>query len=299
MNRNFGILTLLVAILMATTIGCERMAEQMMPPMSGGDEESANQLTLDETYENIRNGALLIMAYDPASKSFKGTVENTTDAILPQVRVEIHLFDSKTGNSTAELGPTPPKDLAPGEIQNIVLPEEGPPFDRWTAHPEVGPSSGGSGGEGGNETGGEHGAGGDEEPPMSGGDEESANQLTLDEFYIYDNVQNVHVDLLYDASRNTFWGSVENISDAVVQQVRVEIHLFDSKTGNSTAELGPTPPKDLAPGERLDIVLMAEGPAFDRWTAHVEFGPSSGGSGGEGGNEAGGEHGAGGEGGGN
>ena len=170
MKRNFGILILLAIMVIATTIGCERMAEQMTPPMSGGDEEppmsggdeeSANQLTLDETYDNVRNGAHLIMQYDAATNSFEGTVTNTTDAVLQQVRVEIHLFDSITGNSTAELGPTTPKDLDPSETQDIMLMAEGPAFDRWTAHPEVGPSSGGSGGEGGNEAGGEHGAGGE------------------------------------------------------------------------------------------------------------------------------------------
>ena len=89
------------------------------------------------------------MAYDPASNAFKGTVENTTNAILQLVRVEIHLFDSKAGITTAELGPTTPKDLAPGETHHIVLMVEGPPFDMWTAHPEVGPMSAGGGGEGG------------------------------------------------------------------------------------------------------------------------------------------------------
>ena len=169
MKRNFGILTLLAVILMMATLGCERANQQMIPVVPGesdemmpmgpaDDEESTVQLTLNDTYDNIRNGAHLIMAYDPASKSFVGTVTNTTNAILSQVRVEIHLFDSKAGVTTAELGPTTPKDLAPGETQDIVLMEEGPPFDMWTAHPEVGPMSGG-GGEGGGEHGGAGGEG--------------------------------------------------------------------------------------------------------------------------------------------
>lgn len=58
-----------------------------------------------------------------------------------------------------ELGSTPSIDLASGETRPIVLRAMGPPFDRWTAHPEVGPSTG-SGGEGGAEAGGEHGQGG-------------------------------------------------------------------------------------------------------------------------------------------
>ena len=104
------------------------------------------------------------MAYDKATNTFKGTVENTTNAILQQVRVEIHLFNSQGPNPTdPELGPTPPVDLAPGEkipIELIALDE---PFDMWVAHPEVGPSSSGGDGEGGGEhaggEGGEHAGG--------------------------------------------------------------------------------------------------------------------------------------------
>ena len=171
MKRNFETLTLLVAILMAATIGCERMQQQMIltgsdasdgmiPPMQGSDEESAVQLALTETYDHTRNGARLIMVYDAATNTFKGTVENTTNAVLQQVRVEIHLFDSTAGVTTAELGPTTPKDLVPGEIQDIVLDAVDDPFDMWTAHPEVGPSSSG-GGEGGGEHAGGAEAGGD------------------------------------------------------------------------------------------------------------------------------------------
>ena len=178
MKRNFGTLTLLAVILMAMTIGCDRANRQVVPiaptdemiPMEpADDEESTVQLALTDVYDNIRNGAHLIMAYDPASNAFVGTVENTTNAILQLVRVEIHLFDSKAGVTTAELGPTTPKDLAPGETQNIVLMAEGPPFDMWTAHPEVGPMSAGGGGEGGAEGGGEHGTAGGGEGAEGGG----------------------------------------------------------------------------------------------------------------------------------
>ena len=178
MKRNFGTLTLLVVILMAAAIGCERTtppmipiesdaSEGMMPPMTGSDEESANQLTLAETYDHTRNGARLIMAYDAATNTFTGTVENTTNAILQQVRVEIHLFNSQGPNPTdPELGPTTPKDLAPGEIMPIELMAVNEPFDMWVAHPEVGPMSSGGGGEGG----GEHGGGGTEAGGEGGGE---------------------------------------------------------------------------------------------------------------------------------
>ena len=162
MKHSLGILAIIAFALIVSITGCSESDTTDTMNTGTSDEESANQLTLDETYDNTRKGARLIMKYYPDEKSFKGTVENTTDAVLEQVRVEIHLYDSKTGNSTAELGPTTPKDLAPGEKMDIVLPEEGPAFDRWTAHPEVGPSSSGGGGEGSGEHGGQGGEGGNE-----------------------------------------------------------------------------------------------------------------------------------------
>ena len=108
-------------------------------------EESSTELTLNETYDNVRNGARLILAYDAQSNSFKGTVENTTDETLQQVRVEVHL-----SNGT-ELGPTTSVDLQPGAKSDIELTATSMNFDGWTAHPEV------EGGENGNnEAGGEH-----------------------------------------------------------------------------------------------------------------------------------------------
>ena len=82
----------------------------------------------------VRNGARLILTYDAQSNSFKGTVENTTDETLKQVRVEVHLSNGK------ELGPTTPADLAPGEKREVQLTATSTDFDRWTAHPEVGES---------------------------------------------------------------------------------------------------------------------------------------------------------------
>lgn len=154
MKHYLGIFTIITFALTVSLTGCSE--SDTVNPMTS-DEESAVQLTLDQTYDNVRNGAHLILNYYPDEKAFKGTVENDTNAVLQQVRVEIHLYDSATGSSTAELGPTPPKDLAPGESLDVVLPEEGPAFDRWTAHPEVGPSSSSGGGEGGGEHGGEGG----------------------------------------------------------------------------------------------------------------------------------------------
>ncbi len=157
MNHFCGILTAIAIVLIAGIYGCSRDATDENPMTAETDsEESTVQLSLSDTYDNVRNGAHLIMSYDAATNSFEGTVQNTTNAILSQVRVEVHLSNG------VELGPTSPVDLAPGEQIPIVLVAEGPPFDRWTAHPEVGPmsSSGGEGAEGeGGEGGGEHAGG--------------------------------------------------------------------------------------------------------------------------------------------
>ena len=109
-------------------------------------EESGTEYALNETYDVVRNGARLILAYDAGNNAFNGTVENTTEAALQRVRVEVHL-----SNGT-ELGPTTPVELAPGEIINVTLPATSQAFDRWNGHPEVGSGEGG----------GEHSEGGDE-----------------------------------------------------------------------------------------------------------------------------------------
>jgi hypothetical protein len=104
-------------------------------------EESGTELGLGDTYDNVRNGARLIMAYDAQSNSFNGTVENTTDKTLQRVRVEVHLSNGK------ELGPTTPADLAAGQKRDVKLSATSKDFDGWSAHPEVGIGEHG-GGEG-------------------------------------------------------------------------------------------------------------------------------------------------------
>ena len=124
---------------------------------SGSEEGSgANQLAPDETFDMVRGGARLILSYDAASNSFKGTVENTTGHVLSRVRIEVHL-----SNGT-ELGPTPPVDMARGQILAVNLPSTQASFTGWVTHAEVGGGEGGeSGGEhgSGGESGGEHGSG--------------------------------------------------------------------------------------------------------------------------------------------
>ena len=75
-------------------------------------------------------------------------VENTTDATLQNVRLEVH------PSNGVELGPEVVGDLAPREMVDVFVPVETPDaFDGWTPHAEVGPGSG--------EAGGEHGPGGE------------------------------------------------------------------------------------------------------------------------------------------
>lgn len=104
-------------------------------------EESGTEFALDQTYDEVRHGARLILKYDAASNSFHGTVENTTEEPLERVRVEVHLSNGK------ELGPTTPTNLKPGEKVDVKLVAESKDFDGFSAHPEVGNQEHGHGEE--------------------------------------------------------------------------------------------------------------------------------------------------------
>ena len=150
MNQVRIVLTAIVLVLIVSIInGCSRIDRS---PTTEEGEESATEFALNETYDHTRNGARLILTYDAQSNSFKGTVENTTDVTLKQVRVEVHLSNGK------ELGPTPAADLAPGEKRDVQLVATSTNFERWSAHPEVGEGGNNSegGGEHDSEGGGEH-----------------------------------------------------------------------------------------------------------------------------------------------
>ena len=150
MNNTYSILTTVVIVMITLQYGCTNSTIQTT---DDGTEESGAELALDETYDKVRNGARLILTYEAQSNSFKGTVENTTDEILKQVRVEVHLSNGK------ELGPTTPVDLEPGEKSDVLLTATSKDFDKWTAHPEVGESEHGHGeeqAEHDSEHGGEH-----------------------------------------------------------------------------------------------------------------------------------------------
>ena len=275
------------------------------PERSGGGEEGGATLAVDETFDTVRKGARLILSYDRSLQAFIGTVVNTTNRTLRQVRVEVHLSNG------VELGPTTPQDLAGGKAMSVRLDAEGQSFTGWTPHAEVGPQTGhGSGGEGGEasgggegsegsggEGGGEHGAGGEgaggEGSEGSGGEggegaggagEEGGSALTLDQ--TFDTVRKgARLVMSYDRAAQAFIGTVENTTSATLQQVRVEVHLSNG------VELGPTTPQDLAAGNTMPVRLDAAGQSFTGWTPHAEVGPQTGPHGGE--SSAGGEGGEG------
>ena len=137
-----GLAALLVPLLMAPLalmiISCggstptgETIREQSLvgegATGSGGGEEILTRLAPDETFNQIRAGTRLVMSYDPAINAFTGTVRNTTSYRLLNVRVEVHLEDGP------ELGPTPPIDLAPDEVQPVELQSTVSSFIGWVA----------------------------------------------------------------------------------------------------------------------------------------------------------------------
>ncbi len=109
--------------------------------------------------------------------------------------------------------------------------------------------------------------GGSEERDVRGNTdgEEAGRAYALDESH--DVVRGgARLILKYDATNNTFSGTVENTLDEVLQSVRVEVHLSNG------VELGPTTPIDLAPGEQADVMMDATNMVFDSWSTHVEVG---------------------------
>jgi hypothetical protein len=110
----------------------EARQERKMEEHSREGEESGEKLSLTDTYDHVRKGVRLTLAYHKASSSFIGSVENVTDKIIKSVRVEVHL------SSGTELGPTEPMNLAPNEKAGIKIDAAGQVFEWWKAHAESG-----------------------------------------------------------------------------------------------------------------------------------------------------------------
>lgn len=139
----------LISLSLIAIYGCKDTSPRGEHEGEGEGEESGPRLAIDKTYDAVRKGVRLILAYDSASSAFTGTVENVTDQTISSVRVEVHL-----SNGT-ELGPTSRTELAPGDKEGVNLPAGGQCFAWWKAHAETG--EGEHGEEHERETGGEHG----------------------------------------------------------------------------------------------------------------------------------------------
>ena len=243
-------------------------------------EEGSQQLSLDQSYDQVRNGARLRMEYEPGTNAFVGSVENTASQILRRVRVEVHLSDGSNA-VTAELGPTTPIDLQPGEVITLNLSAEGESFNDWSPHVEVGSGEGGGevgGSEGGGEGGGNEGNEGPGHAEGSeggeGGETDPASPiLALDESW--DGIVNgLRVAMSYDSDKRAFSGIVENTTAETVCFAQIELNL---KQGTKTVvELGPDPVGDLAPNGQIATQLLvadepsAKGIVFDSWQIHPE-----------------------------
>ena len=101
------------------------------------EEESGVYIGANETWDVVRRGARLVLAFDRTANAFVGTVQNTTGETLCAVRVEVHLAGG------TELGPTERTDVRAGQSIDLRLPTAGESFDTWTAHPELSACSGG------------------------------------------------------------------------------------------------------------------------------------------------------------
>ena len=201
---------------------------------AGGEEAGGANLGLDETFDQVRSGARLILGYDAPSNSFRGTVENTTGSVLTRVRIEVHL-----SNGT-ELGPTTPVDMAPGEVLAVDLAATPEPFTGWIPHAEVGGGEAG-GGEGSESGGGESGAEGSgesgSEGPEGGGEigEAAMSSPVTPLGRAWDGILGgLAVSARYDAATQTIHTTVRNTLSQVLCYVQAEPHMKSGSTSVPT-----------------------------------------------------------------
>jgi hypothetical protein len=82
-------------------------------------------------------------------------------------------------------------------------------------------------------------------------------------------LNNAHLIISYNSSNDSFVGIVTNPTDRTLNNVRVEVHMYN---GSDSKELGPTPAENLLPGESRTVDLYAEGWSFETWIVHPETG---------------------------
>lgn len=101
-------------------------------PTSAEYGESGTQYRLQEVASETRDGVSLTMYYEGSAERFVGTMTNTTNAAIADVRVEVHLSNG------IELGPSPLVALAAKEKVSVELAASGQKFSTWSAHVEIG-----------------------------------------------------------------------------------------------------------------------------------------------------------------
>ena len=134
---------------------------------SGGSEEGssgANTLAPNETFDMVRGGARLILSYDAASNSFKGTVEEH-DQQRPDPCQDRGAPIERNGawpDGAGGYGAGPGVDDRPACDGGIVHRMDSTCRGwRWSEGSESGGEGGGEHGSGGESGGGEHGSGGE------------------------------------------------------------------------------------------------------------------------------------------
>ena len=128
MRQNRSVyLAALVATIATTLSACNTLTEEG---------ESGTRWNRSETATETRSGVTLVLSYNATAQRFNGTVTNTTNSTVADVRVEIHL-----SNGT-ELGPTPRTSLNAQEAKPVTLDAQGQSFDWYTVHVEFGGSAG-------------------------------------------------------------------------------------------------------------------------------------------------------------
>ena len=99
-------------------------------------EEASPSIPIDQEASGNFNLLDYAIGYDPATKAFRGVVENRTGQTVCAVRVEAHVA---MNGRVIEFGPTPGVDLAAGETLDLVLPADLISPDAYAVHPESSP----------------------------------------------------------------------------------------------------------------------------------------------------------------